>query len=237
MTENSSFWVKSCVFIMAQLQELFQRAITEMKQIDPNDRKVQITAATSTVLAILLFIKLSRKRNFWEEMPRYKKPTRDELPNPNEASKIERCSKPSDELEIVFSKSGPGSVKPITIQELWLEAVKNGGDEPFIALEKLQDDNSWKFTFTSWRQADDEFNRIAKSLIGIGVKPFDIINIIGSCSPMFHYLFFGVIMAGAVPGGCYTTNLSGSLKHICNLCKTKVCPYFLLFSVFPLKII
>ena len=79
-----------------------------------------------------------------------------------------------------------------------------------------------KYVFKSWHQVDDEFNRIAKSLIGLGMKQFDIVNIIGSCSPMFHYLFFGTMFSGAVPAGCYTTNLSGSLKYISNLCKTEV---------------
>ena len=128
---------------MSALKEELQRKITEIiKEIDPKDRKVQITAAASAVLAVYLFTKLTRKRNFWDEMPKYRRAKSDELADPNESSKIQRCSKPSDILEIAFAKSGPASMKPITVQEYWAKAVENGGDEPFIGVEQLQNDNS-----------------------------------------------------------------------------------------------
>ena len=232
--------------VLQPVKDLFNKAkaaaLVELNKIDPNDRKVQITAVVASVGTIYLCIKLGTRRNFWYEMPQYTQPTADELCDPDEYAKIKRCEKPSDILEIAFAKKGPASVKPQTIQEVWDEAVANVPDLPFIAFEELQDDDSWKQVFKTWQQVDSECNRIAKALIEIGIKQFDIVNIIGSCSPMFHYLFFGIIFSGGIPGGmsfsvllyqkrtmtqthagCYTTNMSGSLKYICNLCKTKLC--------------
>eukprot|EP01084_Bolivina_argentea_P006103 11547_1 len=208
--------------VMQPVKKLMNKAITEIKQIDPYDRKVQITAVISITATIYVCIKVTRKRNFWNEMPAYKKATEQELGDARKLALLERCSKPSDILQVILAESGAASLKPLTIQQLWNEAVENAGDKPCIAVEELQDDGCWKYVFKTWNQTNNEFDRIAKALIAIGIKQFDICNIIGSCSPMFQYIFFGIIFSGAIPGGCYTTNLSGSLKYICNLCKTKI---------------
>eukprot|EP01083_Nonionella_stella_P113663 335129_1 len=207
---------------MQPVKDLTTKLLANLKQIDTNDRKVQIAATLSIAATLIAIIKLAQKRNFWDEMPPYKKATPSQFGDPRKLAALNRCSKPSELLEIVLGATGPASLKPLTIQQLWFKALENAGDEPCLAVEELQPDKSWQYVFKSWRETNDEFQRIAKALVGLGIKRFDVCNIIGSCSPTFHCIFFGTIFSGAVPGGCYTTNLSGSVKYICNLCKTKV---------------
>ena len=204
------------------LKDYIVDKLQEIKQLDPNDRKVQIAAGASMVTAIYLYMKLTSKRNFWDDVPPYKRDTAKSIADPRHSSALERCSKPSDMLQICLADAGPASAAPITVLELWNAAERNGGDRPCFGWEEEQKDGEWKYVFCSWKEAGIEFRKIARALIGLKVQQFDVCNIIGGCSPMFHQIYWGTMFAGAVPGGCYTTNNSGALQHIANLCKTKL---------------
>ena len=204
------------------VKEFIVEKIQEFQLLDPNDRKVQVAAGASVVTAIVLYIRLTRKRNFWDEVPPHIKATADSIADDRMSSALERCSLPSDMLQICMAETGPASMKPVTVLELFNEAARNGGDRPCFGWEEEQKDGNWEYVFTSWKEAGIEYRKIARALIGLKVKRFDICNIIGGCSPMFQKLFWGIMFAGAVPGGCYTTNNSGALQHIANLCQTKV---------------
>eukprot|EP01084_Bolivina_argentea_P188994 325162_1 len=151
---------------MQPVKDLTTKLLANLKQIDTNDRKVQIAATLSIAATLIAIIKLAQKRNFWDEMPPYKKATPSQFGDPRKLAALNRCSKPSELLEIVLGATGPASLKPLTIQQLWFKALENAGDEPCLAVEELQPDKSWQYVFKSWRETNDEFQRIAKALVG-----------------------------------------------------------------------
>lgn len=81
-------------------------------------------------------------------------------------------------------------------------------------------DTEW--TTWTWSEYRDNCNKFAKSLISLGFKKFDIINIIGFNSPEWTFSNFGAILAGGISAGIYPTNLTDACKYISDHSKAKV---------------
>jgi long-chain-fatty-acid--CoA ligase ACSBG len=81
-------------------------------------------------------------------------------------------------------------------------------------------DEKW-FTMT-WKELHNNVLQCAYSLIKSGVKPFDVVNIIGFNSPQWIIANLGAIFAGAIPGGIYSTSTPEACLQISSQCNATV---------------
>ena len=77
-------------------------------------------------------------------------------------------------------------------------------------------DGRW-FKMT-WQELYNNVQHCARALINNGVKPYDVVNIIGSNSPQWIIANLGAIFAGAIPGGVYSTNTPEACLQISGQC-------------------
>ena len=77
-------------------------------------------------------------------------------------------------------------------------------------------DGRW-FKMT-WKELYNNVQQCARALINCGVKPYDVVNIIGSNSPQWIIANLGAIFAGAIPGGVYSTNTPEACLQISSHC-------------------
>ena len=77
-------------------------------------------------------------------------------------------------------------------------------------------DGNW-FRMT-WKELFDNILQCACSLIQAGVQPFEVVNIVGFNSPQWIIANLGAILAGAVPGGVYSTNTPEACLQISSQC-------------------
>merc|ERR1719203_2602566 len=94
---------------MEPVKEFVRQKIADIKALDPYDRKVQIAAGAGVAATVFLYLKVSQRRNFFDENPRYLPPPESSIAESKAMAAIERCSKPSEILEVVYSETGPAS--------------------------------------------------------------------------------------------------------------------------------
>ena len=162
---------------------------------------------------------LKPRENIFDKMPKYRVCPASDLGDPSKMDKIERCSKPNEHLEIVYSQHGVASTLTKTIPQMFDEAVKNGQNSIVFAVEESESGNmdinakDMKWKFYNWKDFDKYVKDISRSLIAMGIKPFDIINLLGFCSPLYVMIQVAIIYSG---GMCF------------------VCVFFLWFLFLPL---
>lgn len=73
-------------------------------------------------------------------------------------------------------------------------------------------DGAWRNW--SWKDYQDDVYLAAQSLIRIGLKPRQVVNIIGFNSPEWHIADLAAIAAGGIAAGIYTTSLPEACFYI-----------------------
>ena len=76
------------------------------------------------------------------------------------------------ELPIFMTEQGNGSIKPITIMELFDNTVKKHNKEDALFVERNGIWQSW-----TWNHYHKEVIHFAKALINIGIDPYKTVNI------------------------------------------------------------
>jgi len=115
------------------------------------------------------------------------------------------------ELPIFLGKENESSSKPITVIDLFEEAVNQEKDNKAMYVER---DGQW-INFT-WNQFHKYAVNFAKAVISIGVEAYQTVNILGFNSPEWFFAFIGGMYACVVPVGVYLTNNSESCRYIAN---------------------
>ena len=113
------------------------------------------------------------------------------------------------ELPIFMTEQGNGSIKPITIMELFDNTVKKHNKEDALFVERNGIWQSW-----TWNHYHKEVIHFAKALINIGIDPYKTVNILGHNSPEWFTSFLGGIHACVVPVGIYNTNNTETCVYI-----------------------
>lgn len=116
------------------------------------------------------------------------------------------------ELPIRIKKSGPGSEKPYTFNQMWQQAVTKFGDCSSLNFEESP--NKW-VTWT-YKHFYNECQTFAKALISLGIQNYTTVNIIGFNSPEWAVAFSGSMFGNYVPVGIYTTNGPDACEYIAN---------------------
>jgi len=74
----------------------------------------------------------------------------------------------------------------------------------------------------TWREQAERCKKISKSLVALGVKKGDRVNILGSTRLEWVQCDFGIVNCGAVTVGIYPTNLPPDCAYIINHCDAEV---------------
>ena len=115
----------------------------------------------------------------------------------------------SKELPVFLTKDPYGSIAPLTMMDIFEEAVKESPKDEALFIERKGKWVSW-----TWNHYHKEVTNFAKALINIGVEPYKTVNILGHNSPEWFAAFMGGCYACVVPTGVYLTNNSESCVYI-----------------------
>lgn len=166
---------------------------------------VLIGSATALVLSsVALIYKLSRKKATIEEYKENK---------PGELVQYEAgqhwITGSGEERKVKFSESGSASMTPMTVTQLFSEAVKKYPNHPALKVER---NGCWQSL--TYQQYYDEVMRCARAFIALGMEPYQTINIIGFNSPEWLIANLGAVAAGGNAAGIYATNQADACKYI-----------------------
>lgn len=105
------------------------------------------------------------------------------------------------ELPVKIRQSGPGSERPTTIPQMFLNAVKSGGDRASMLVERDGKVLTW-----TWNQYYADSIAFAKAMAKMKVNERSSVAIMGFNSPEWAIAFIGGIMFNCVNTGIYSTN-------------------------------
>ncbi|OQR90235.1 long-chain-fatty-acid-CoA ligase [Achlya hypogyna] len=106
----------------------------------------------------------------------------------------------------------PGTIAgraPETVCDAFQRVVAEHGDEDALLWKK---DGSW--ATLSWRAYFEQCQAFGKSLVALGMEPFDAVSIIGFNAPEWLIANVGCILAGGIAAGIYTTNNPPACQYI-----------------------
>ncbi|KAM9360185.1 long-chain-fatty-acid--CoA ligase ACSBG2-like [Symphorus nematophorus] len=133
---------------------------------------------------------------------------------------------PADELwstsrdkavKLKMEGSGAASDTPITIHQMFLEAVDKYGDHPALVSKK---EGQW-VTLT-WRQYYEQCRAAAKSFLKLGLERYHGVGILGFNSPEWFISDVGCIFAGGLATGIYTTNSPEACQYVAANCEANI---------------
>lgn len=127
-------------------------------------------------------------------------------------------TEPDGEVQIKKTLSGPASVPPRTIHDVFLATVTAHSSSPAL---KVKRKNRW-YTWT-YQQYYQDSAAAAKSFIKLGLQPARTVCIMGFNAPEWFIADIGAIMAGGIAAGVYTTNTAESCKYILSHSRAQFC--------------
>ncbi|KAL5267519.1 hypothetical protein ACHWQZ_G004525 [Mnemiopsis leidyi] len=116
---------------------------------------------------------------------------------------------PDGEVQIKKTLSGPSSVPPRTIHDVFLATVTAHKDSPALKVKRTNRWASW-----TYQQYYEDCSTAAKAFIKLGLQPASAVCIMGFNAPEWFIADIGSIMAGGIAAGIYTTNSAESCKYI-----------------------
>ncbi|KAF8819894.1 AMP-binding enzyme domain-containing protein [Cardiosporidium cionae] len=116
---------------------------------------------------------------------------------------------PDVELPVRLEKSGPASVIPMTVVELFANTVCSYGNSGalFYKASLKTTNNSW--IAITWKQYWDLVCRFGRALLALGLKPRERCVIMGCNAPSWLIGHFGTIFAGGIASAIYPTSAAG----------------------------
>ena len=100
-----------------------------------------------------------------------------------------------------MTTSGSGSERPFTMCQMFLNAVKMGGDNPALHVEREKKKLCW-----SWNQFNIESMKFAKAINSLKVTEKSAVAIMGFNAPEWLFSCIGAILNNCVFTGIYITN-------------------------------
>ena len=109
-----------------------------------------------------------------------------------------------------------GDFKPVTIPQMFHETASNNANNLCISWKSTNESDMYhnlsnsvinsKWMSMTYNQAEREVYRLAGSFLNHGLVSKDVVIVMGYNSPQWFLSFHGVIQAGGVVAGCYSTN-------------------------------
>lgn len=157
--------------------------------------------------------------------PRGKKPGRWERPKQDTYSTAKKggqgvnwVTEGDAALPIKYGQAGISSVEPVTVMDMFKQAVDRSGDKPALRFETSP--GEWKQW--TWSEYYNECTTAARAFIQLGLKRHDTVNIIGFNHPCWFFANMGAIAAGGKAAGIYTTNEPKACQYISEHSRAKV---------------
>lgn len=122
-----------------------------------------------------------------------------------------------EEVKLRIEESGTASLPPITIHQLFLEAVKKYGD--YFALASKKGDQWSKLTYKQYYQ---ECRNAAKGFLKLGLERYHGVGILGFNSAEWFIADIGSILAGGFAVGIYTTNSPEACQYVAENCEANI---------------
>ncbi|KYO29874.1 hypothetical protein Y1Q_0017091 [Alligator mississippiensis] len=120
-------------------------------------------------------------------------------------------------VRLRLDPEGPRALPPITVHQLFQEAVERHGDRPALAYKRGQ---TWESL--SYRQYQQQCRAAAKGFLKLGLERFHGVAILGSNSPEWVIADIGAIMAGGLAVGIYSTSSPEACGYIAANCAANV---------------
>ncbi|KAJ6654453.1 hypothetical protein lerEdw1_006874 [Lerista edwardsae] len=126
-------------------------------------------------------------------------------------------TKRDGEVKLRMDESGIGSDPPITVHELFLNAVNEYGNYSALASKK-----HGKWTRITFKKYYELCRMAAKSFIKLGLERFHGVCILGFNSLEWFVADVGAIFAGGLAAGIYTTNSPEACHYIAANCSANI---------------
>ncbi|KAL4608362.1 long-chain-fatty-acid-CoA ligase ACSBG2 isoform X1 [Arapaima gigas] len=121
------------------------------------------------------------------------------------------------EVKLRLSDSGPASVPPLTVHQLFCRAVERFGD--YTALAWKQGEQWSKLTYKEYYQ---QCRTVAKGFLKLGLERYHGVGILGFNSPEWFMADIGAILAGGFAVGIYTTNSPEACQYVAENCQANI---------------
>lgn len=122
-----------------------------------------------------------------------------------------------EEANIKTTLSGPASIKPVTLNEVFKQTTIRFGGRDALCVKR---DGVWKKW--TWREYYSDVCQLAKSFVKAGLEPHHGVCIIGFNSPEWVISFMAAVMAGGTATGIYATNNADACHYIVENCKADI---------------
>ena len=104
---------------------------------------------------------------------------------------------------------------------------KRAANSKFANSPALKQESGGEWKTITWKEYYDEAEKVAKSLIALGMEAHDTVNVIGFNSPEWFYAGLGAIMAGGACAGVYTTNEASACEYVASHSEVRGLPALL----------
>jgi long-chain-fatty-acid--CoA ligase ACSBG len=119
------------------------------------------------------------------------------------------CTDARDELQVRMGDAAPANNPPETIMSVFQATVKAHGDKVALNVKREGQWKSW-----TWKQYFADVLQFGRALMHIGLQPHQCISILGFNCPEWFIANNGVIAAGGIATGIYTTNGPEACRYI-----------------------
>lgn len=117
----------------------------------------------------------------------------------------------------------------MTVPQQFQATAAKFPDRPAMAVKRVARDAEGKlpeglehYTFWKWKEYYADCESFAKSLVKLGSKPYEVVNILGFNSPEWFIANNGAQLASCIAAGIYATNFPDACHYITNHSKAKV---------------
>ncbi|KAG8594021.1 hypothetical protein GDO81_001033 [Engystomops pustulosus] len=120
-------------------------------------------------------------------------------------------------VQLRMEESGVASLPPMTIHQLFEEAVQKYGD--YVALAYKHEDQWNQLTY---KQYYEQCRLAAKGFIKLGLERYHGVGILGFNSAEWFIADIGAILAGGFAVGIYTTNSADACHYVLEDCEANI---------------
>ncbi|XP_044161945.1 long-chain-fatty-acid--CoA ligase ACSBG2 isoform X1 [Bufo gargarizans] len=137
--------------------------------------------------------------------------------NPDTSGLMLWTTQRDSDVQLRMEESGVACLPPVTINQMFEEAVKKYGD--YVALASKEGDQWIKLTY---KQYHEQCRLAAKGFIKLGLERYHGVGILGFNSAEWFIADIAAILAGGFAVGIYTTNSADACHYVAENCEANI---------------
>ncbi|XP_040273720.1 long-chain-fatty-acid--CoA ligase ACSBG2 isoform X3 [Bufo bufo] len=137
--------------------------------------------------------------------------------NPDTSGLMLWTTQRDSDVQLRMEESGVACLPPVTINQMFEEAVKQYGD--YVALASKERDQWIKLTY---KQYHEQCRLAAKGFIKLGLERYHGVGILGFNSAEWFIANIAAILAGGFAVGIYTTNSADACHYVAENCEANI---------------